>query len=448
MGAVMARFLKNYSIVWSFVMVLAIGAICSADFYNDSYMDRNNNDSKYFLKDYSGDLMTSPNLFGDWQSKRNQMAEQGIIFEGGLTGVVQSNTRGGTNTSKTASGSGSADYWLMFDTERLGLWGGGLWTFHGETNFGTPVFRHVRSMMPVNYDAYLPEPNPGLTTLSELYLTQYFGDDISVIAGKIDPLKIVDRNAFANDERRQFMSTALTTNPMIFPLNPYTALAASIEYSPSRSFSVKCFALDTNASATNSGSDTAFESPQGTTVGTELTFKVEPCGYEGTQRIGYGYSNKEFVRYQPDFRFDLPVEADAGKKQDDYVVWYNFDQYIFTESEDPSQGIGLFGRYGYSNGKANVLEDFYSIGIGGKGVLDGRDDDTVGLGYYYASISDDFSSAKDLSSERGLEVYYAAQMTKSVQVTQTLQWIESPGAGGVNTNGSAVVLGLRVQVDF
>lgn len=436
------------TILGVFVLLLVFGGISVADFYSDNYWDYNTNDSRYRLKNYSGDIETMPNLLGDWWGHRNRMAEDGIIIEGGFTGVVQTNTRGGLNTHDTASKGGSADYWLMLDTERLGCWPGGLWTFHGETIFGKNVFRHVESVMSVNHDALLPRPDPGLTTLSELYLCQHFGSDLIITVGKIDPLNIADKNLFANDERRQFMSTALTGNPVLFPLAQYTALAFSLEYRPSTWASMNFFALDNNATVTKSGFDTAFESPQGTTLGAELSLKIEPCNYMGTQRIGYAYSNKEFDRLDPDFRVNLPNNAGSGTKDDDYVFWYNFDQYIYTEKDDPSQGIGIFGRYGYSTGKANVLDEFYSFGIGGKGIVDGRDDDTFGIGYYYAGISDDFPKANNLSHEEGIEVYYAAQMTKSVQVTQALQWIKDPGAGGVDDNGNAVVLGLRVQVDF
>lgn len=444
----MAGFVRKTSVFLAFVIVLTFATLCSADFYSDNYLDYNTNDSRYYLKNYSGDIDTMPNLLGDWRSRRNQMAEQGIIIEAGFTGVAQTNTRGGQNTSDTNSSGGSLDYWLMFDTERMGYWPGGLWTLHGETIFGQNVFRHVQSVMPVNHDALLPRPDAGLTTLSELYLTQHFGSDLIVTCGKIDPLNIADKNLFANDEKRQFMSTALTGNPVLFPLAQYTALAVAVEYKPSMFTSVSLFILDNNATVTKSGFDSAFESPQGTTLGAELSLKVEPCGYEGTQRFGYAYSNKEFDRLDPDFRVNLPDDAGTGTKKDDYVFWYNFDQYIFTEKDDPTQGIGLFGRYGHSTGNANVLDEFYSFGIGGKGVVEGRDDDTFGLGYYYVGISDDFPSANNLSHEEGIEIYYAAQMTKSIQVTQALQWIKDPGAGGTDSNGNAVILGLRVQMDF
>jgi hypothetical protein len=48
-------------------------------------------------------------------------------------------------------------------------------------------------------------------------------------------------------------------------------------------------------------------------------------------------------------------------------VWYNFDQYVYPEHEDPTRGMGVFGRFAYSTGKANPIQQFCSIG--GKGVI-------------------------------------------------------------------------------
>ena len=58
--------------------------------------------------------------------------------------------------------------------------------------------------------------------------------------------------------------------------------------------------------------------------------------------------------------------------------------------EDETQGFGIFGRFGAADDKTNPLEDFYSIGLGGKGMFEGRDNDTYGVGYFYAQLSDKF----------------------------------------------------------
>lgn len=442
---------KNSTGLITIVILMLLSTISYADYYPYGagvFMEPD--ESPFPTKDYSGDLYTMPSLLGDWKGERNALADKGFIFEVGFTSVLQHNTRGGVNTSNSDGYSGSLDYWLYLDTQRLGLWRGGQWTFHGETLFGNSPFAYTGAVLPINYDVLLPEvDNSGITALSELFLTQYISDNIIVTAGKIDPTKLADKNVFANNERTQFQNTAFRSNPVLFRLTPYTSMAADIKFLATDWLDVSFFALDTNSQgATRVGFDTAFESPQGTTIGTEWDFKVEAWGQKGNQRFGYAYSDKEFAEIDSDPRIIIPEGTDTGStNKDDYVVWYNFDQYIYTEEEDPTQGAGLFGRYGYSTGQSNPISKFYSIGIGGKGFLEDRDNDTFGGGYYYTELSNGFSPSLNLSSEQGIELFYNAELTKSIHFNQVIQWIIDPGAG-FESRRNSIVLGARLQMDF
>jgi carbohydrate-selective porin OprB len=45
-------------------------------------------------------------------------------------------------------------------------------------------------------------------------------------------------------------------------------------------------------------------------------------------------------------------------------------------------GVGIFGRIGFADNKTSPIERFYSLGVGGKGLIPGRERDTFGVGYY------------------------------------------------------------------
>jgi porin len=132
---------------------------------------------------------------------------------------------------------------------------------------------------------------------------------------------------------------------------------------------------------------------------------------------------------------------------DSYVFYYNFDQYVYTEADDPKQGIGFFGRFGYSTGEANPIEQFYSIGIGGRGIVPERDNDTYGLGYYFVKLSDELPDRLNLQSEQGVELYYSIQVTPWFHLTPDVQFIVNPG-GGFQNRDVAVVYGIRGQITF
>ena len=63
----------------------------------------------------------------------------------------------------------------------------------------------------------------------------------------------------------------------------------------------------------------------------------------------------------------LPFTDRPRSRSDSWALWYNFDQFIYTEPDDPEQGIALFGRFGWARADTNPIEYFYAIGVGGKG---------------------------------------------------------------------------------
>jgi hypothetical protein len=59
----------------------------------------------------------------------------------------------------------------------------------------------------------------------------------------------------------------------------------------------------------------------------------------------------------------------AEEKKASGNIYYNFDQYLYEANKGAGEGIGLFGRSGASDGNPNFMHCFYSLGIGGKGVI-------------------------------------------------------------------------------
>jgi len=138
------------------------------------------------------------------------------------------------------------------------------------------------------------------------------------------------------------------------------------------------------------------------------------------------------------------IIAPPNTSPDNVAVYFNFDQWIYQEEADPSQGIGIFGRFGWGRGDVNAVEYFYSCGIGGKGILPGRDADTFGLGYYYADLSDEMPSM--FHKEAGVELFYNIEVTPNCHVTPDFQVIFNPG--GTNDEDLALVWGVRLQIDL
>ena len=419
------------------------------------------------LPDYSGDLSKRSFLLGDWGGSRKELAEKGILVDLGLSQVFQGNAHGGKNTKDAAEYSGSVDLTLKFDTARMGLWPGGLLTLRAETWFGHGMHDNVGSIIAANADNLFPVPGEsGKTTLSEYYFAQALSEQFVLVFGKVDPTRSMDQNAFASNETTQFMNLGLRINPVLFPFGPYTCMTAAAVYIPTKWLKISTGINDNDpdGAVTKTGFNTAFHGRDWYSVGQEYEFTIKPWDKVGHQRLGWAWTSRDFVEFESDGRLGLSEQLgpirdairlvslatglrEPTKVSEDWVVYYNFDQYVFTEADDPKQGFGLFGRVGYSSGESNPIEQFYSIGVGGQGILRERDKDTYGLGYYYVKLSDDLPDFLNLNSEQGVELFYNIEVTPWFHLTPDVQVIVNPG-GGFQDRDVAVVYGIRGQMSF
>ena len=407
---------------------------------------------------YSGDYFPDTWLTGDWGGARQQLVDNGIIFEAALTQIMQGNAYGGKDTNNAFRYSGSVDYFLKFDTARMNLWPGGLFLLHGETQFGQSINPKVGALMQPNTDALFPVPNdPGATTLSEFVFAQALSEWLVVAAGKIDATRVYDTNYFANDERRQFLNLGLRNNPVILPFAPYTTIFAAAIVEPTEWLSISTAVANSNDSANRTGFDTAFHAPDGTTVAQEFDFTIKPFGLEGHQRLGWVWMSKDSRVLGQDARVGLRALSliefglqgigvlPTDEQSDDWAFYYNFDQWVYTEPDDPEQGVGIFGRFGWSDGEANLVKEFYSIGMSATGIIPNRDKDVLGLGYYYLNLSPNLRPY-GLSAEQGVELFYNIEVKPWLHITPDLQVIIDPG--GNSGNDVALVYGLRAQMSF
>jgi porin len=334
---------------------------------------------------------------------------------------------------------------------------------NGEPKWGDGVNPAVGSLLPVNLDAVKPGAGEGcMMTLSEwIYFQSLFENKLVLIAGKLDGSRAFDRNAFANDERTQFMNAGLRNNMIIPAFLPYTNLGAGVVLNPTDWLSVVTAVADSEGRAKTTGFETTFHGPTHTTVIHEWDFKVKPFGRDGNYRAGFVWSSKEFNHLQPvtPFRETGPLMMKLlgpglmGKigrllptndSPDNVGLYANFDQYLYQEECDPKQGVGLFGRFGWARADVNPIEYFYSGGIGGRGIIEGRDNDTFGAGYYHAKLSDDLPSF--LHSEQGVELYYNIEIAPWLHITPDIQVIANPGGGDMFD--CSLVYGIRMQMNL
>ena len=195
-----------------------------------------------------------------------------------------------------------------------------------------------------------------------------------------------------------------------------------------------------------------------------------PPGLPGIYKLGVYYDTGAF----PDQRFDLAGlsladPASSGNplmRHNNFGVYGVMDQLLWRPDSHSLRAVGMFARIMGGPGDRNLANFSLNTGITLKAPFSGRDNDTVGLGYGLARISNAASDRdKDAisfsatgfpirSSESFIELTYQAQIAPWWIAQPDLQYVFTPGGGIANPLipgqrvGNEVVLGLRTNVTF
>ena len=405
-----------------------------------------------------GDFFERSYLCGDWGGMRNTLVNNGINIDIGITQFFQWNLSGGRDIGDRFAG--SADFWINIDTGKAGLWSGGNIFLHAETYWGNSIQNKVGSLIPVNFDTMMPDAdNKGATSLSEFYLLQGLPGNFLFAIGKINLASLADTNEFANNERTQFFNTSLVNNPMLGVFAPYTAAAAGLVWAaPNKKHTLLAIVNNNAESAMTSGFNSL--SMENTSFGTQYQFSTKIGGLPGNYRLMGAYTSKDAIDYASSNRWlwEKLVFGGLETKTDNYAIMINLDQYLYLKDEKNKVGWGIFARGGWAPKNRNVIDQFYSFGIGGKGlIIPRRESDRWGIAYAANHLSSDFrSDLRNLgisgeSMETAFEAFYNIMVTPAIHLTLDAQYILDPFAdafGKARADSHAFVLGSRLQLDF
>lgn len=425
---------------------------------------------------YSGDIWTRSTLSGDWWGARNELAAKGVTLDMSLTQAAQGIVHGGKGTGWQYGG-GRGDIILNLDSQKLGLWPGGFLNVEAEGNFipEDNLFKSVNgrtgALMSVNSSQLFPMPSGDNFNLPALNFTQFLSPYFGLTIGKYATVTSTsgDMNEFAHGKGDiQFMNTALNVNPILLTTVPYSTLGTGLIVLPTKdpNQAIVSFLI---LSSTGKASTSGFEdlNDDNLTFAGEGRVKTDFFGLTGHQLFGALFSNKKFTSIDQSARFIFENGAFEGKKGS-WNIHYNFDQYLYEPKKGSGEGIGVFGRFGASDGNPNFMNFFYSLGIGGKGVIPTRENDRYGFGFYYINVSNPelqglFRGTKLLRDEYGFEAFYNIAITPWLRLTPDLQVVRGaqkekirigqgilgvPFIASRKSIGTSTVLGLRMQMVF
>jgi hypothetical protein len=274
-----------------------------------------------------------------------------------------------------------------------------------------------------------------LELLEAHYTHQFFDKTLSVTTGKAKSLMFLDGNAFANNEKQQFVGKAFVNNTVLDSESEYTP-AIGGEYKPMELLAFSVVGTSTSRpyvegtpleNTAKSKYDNVFSTPF---VGGQLTLSPKFGDLEGNYRFygwyaGYNHSKLDAERN--------PID---GEKDKGWGLGISADQQI-------TEMIGLFGRFGWNNDDVYVVQWEASGGVNLKGLIPGRDEDNLGVGFAALTPGDNYDQN---DPEYHLEVYYRIAVTENLAFTPDIQYVWNPG--GDSDNDGIFAGMVRAEFNF
>jgi carbohydrate-selective porin OprB len=278
--------------------------------------------------------------------------------------------------------------------------------------------------------------------LAELwYEKRFLNETFRLKVGKVDANT---EFAFA-EHAAEFLNSSMGFSPTIFTLSTYPDPATSINLFayPSEHFYVGFGAYD---GAGQRGVPTGSRGPASFFRGLNKLFYVGEVGgkwsvpgFELPGRLGIGgwHHNGSFDRF------------DGGRKSGTAGFYLVLDQMIWraeSAKEDEPKGVGMFFQYGSADGAVSEIKRHVGGGFVWNGPIPGRDEDALGSGITWVSLSSAGGAGFDKSHELAVETFYKISITPWLTAKPDLQYIVNPsGARGVK---NAFVPGVRLEWTF
>jgi porin len=378
---------------------------------------------------------------GNWGGFRQTLADRGLAFSGTTVVDLLGNVSGGSHRAfAPADGSIVA---ADADLEKLAELDGLLFHVEFVANAGENLStRSIGNILQVATSF----AQPGYY-LGQMYARQKLFDDILTL----EVGRMTTANNFASlpafNEYVSFANNpipiSLTNNTLYFTSLPSVEWAAVGTVAPTESFTFAAGVYGTNLSsglprASQHGIDFSFSGSGGPMEVGQVTYNYnrgrDDVGLPGTYYFGGFYSGADYQA----------LSGHETKRGND-GFYFEAQQMIYRDGGSGSD-IGLTPWVGITYSpqqNINQLPLFVLAGAEYHGLIPGRGDDNLALGFYYGKFSNSLPTG---SSEKVLELDYTWWGTPWLGITPDFQYVFNPG--GSSSSRNAAVLGAQFQLLF
>lgn len=378
----------------------------------------------------SGDYFT-----GDWHGLRSELEDRGISVEGTYVNDSFSSLAGGLERNRRIKPLGLFDVYVNLDSEKLGLWKGGTFTTHFQSNYGKGILdSYIGGYQNIsNVDA-----GASVLQISEYFYNQsLFEDKLNIKIGKQDAN--ADFVAIATSANFLNASYGCMAN-IPLPTYPDPGLGLALTFKPLEHLTIKSGIYDGGARGSTMGFETAFQGDSSKFIINQIGFDYNIKEHPGSLIMGSWIHTKGTD--------EISNLEDVRTFSNNHGLYVAAEQLIYKENKndsDDDQGLAIFGQFSSAPADRNETSICYNAGLQYKGLIPNRDNDFIGIGLSNINFSNRLQSIEDdarQGSEKVLEVFYKALVTPWLVVQPDVQIISRPN--GQST--TSVTVGLRTVI--
>ncbi len=361
-----------------------------------------------------------------------------VSFSPRLTHLYQGSTDGDIDYEH----SGKFEVTMNVSLHDLGWWDGTRFVMKGEANYGESINGRGGVLMPANLALLYPgEDGADRYDVTSWYFQTRVGDSTALMFGKMNMLDFTIRRGSGGAGIDYFWNIGLVAPPSgLVPAQIFGGMLVG----RTDTFKYTLGVYDANGAENSSGLEDPFE--DGVNVMLNIDFPVNIAGRPGFQGIKLAYSGKD----EPDLS-DIslpPIGGGSGSTRNRWYAAYTFKNFIHQNPDLDQGGWGVFGQVGFSE-NPNGLDFSWVLGIGGNSLTQARPEDRWGIGYYRFSVTDEIVDGLGglgvpLRDETGIEIFYNAQVTRWLNITADVQFIDPV----LRNQDSVVLFGIRASTNF
>lgn len=361
---------------------------------------------------------------------------------------------------------GVLELYVNADMKKLGLWDGLCFHANGYQIHGNSITgSNIGSLMPVTSF----EANDA-TRLFEIWFEQFlFNDTVSVKVGQL----AADAEFFFAEGGGYFINgtwgwapIAAENNPGGGPAYPLATPGVRVAVTPTEQTSLMVGVYNGNPAPDCAADDPQVCNNDGLDFGlrdrtllmAEGAYSYSLAGGELPGQIKVGGWNHfgDFNHIYTDVGGNpIAISGKDGKPLDnDYALYVILDQLLWhAPGTEEGQGLGFFTRFAGAPDDRNYVDFYFDVGVTMTGMIPGRPDDALAIGYAYTSISDQAQAFNVTNGDPAgegyealIEIAYTMEVIDGWTLQPDFQYIFNPD-GGVEAE-NATVVGARSTFAF